>query len=81
MHPSHRWIADIAAVLALVSEGKDGFVKVEFRDEDKVLGVAEKAPWKLDGVKLDRGLHALIAVGVRGDGSRTSSRPAFLTVK
>jgi hypothetical protein len=67
--------------LEFAAEGKDEFVKVEFRDGDKLLGVAEKAPWKLDGVKLDRGLHALIAVGVRTDNTRTSSRPAFLTVK
>lgn len=81
MQPSHRWIATIAAIVALAAEGKDGFVKVEFRDGDNLLGVAEKAPWKLDRVKLDRGLHALIAVGVRTDNTRTSSRPAFLTVK
>jgi hypothetical protein len=46
-----------------------------------LLGVANKAPWKLEEVKHDRGLHALIAVGVKTDGSRTSSRLALLLVK
>ncbi|MBM3875072.1 MAG: DUF1592 domain-containing protein, partial [Verrucomicrobia bacterium] len=55
--------------------------QVEFRDGDRLLGVSDKAPWKLDGVKFDRGLHVLIAVGVKTDGTRTSSRPALLVVK
>ena len=50
-------------------------------ETDCLLGVSDKAPWKLDGVKFDRGLHVLIAVGVKTDGTRTSSRPALLVVK
>jgi hypothetical protein len=69
------------APLALAAEGKGEYAKVEFRSGDAVLAVCEKAPWKAEGVKLARGLHALIAVGVRADGTRTSSRPAFLTVE
>ena len=67
--------------LAFAAAGDGEFAKVEFRDGNRLLGVADRTPWKLEGVKLDRGLHPLIAVGVRTDGTRTSSRPAFLTVK
>jgi hypothetical protein len=57
------------------------FVKVEFRDGDKLLGTASEAPWKLDGVKLERGLHVLIPVGVKADGTRVSGRPALFGVR
>lgn len=67
--------------LAFTAEGTGEFAQVEFRDGDRLLGVSDKAPWKLDGVKFDRGLHVLIAVGVKTDGTRTSSRPALLVVK
>jgi len=67
--------------LAFSAEGKAEYAKVEFRSGDKLLGAAENAPWKLDGVKLERGLHALYAVGVKPDGTHSSSRVAFLMVK
>lgn len=67
--------------LTVSAEGTGEFVKVEFRDGNRLLGVAAKAPWRLNGVKFDRGLHALIAVGLKADGTPTSSRPAFLAVK
>ncbi|MFO0823915.1 MAG: hypothetical protein U0792_12535 [Gemmataceae bacterium] len=57
------------------------YVKVEFRDGDRFLGVAEKAPWRLEGVKLERGLHALIPIGVKGDGTRVCGRPALYGVR
>lgn len=57
------------------------YAKVEFYSGNKLLGTADKAPWRVEGVKLDRGLHALIAVGVRADGTRVSSRPALYGVR
>ncbi len=57
------------------------YAKVEFRDGDRLLGEATAAPWKLTGVKLEPGLRALFAVGVKADGARTASRPAFAIVK
>ena len=35
----------------------------------------------VEGVKLDRGLRVLFAVGLRADGTRRASRPAFLVVE
>jgi hypothetical protein len=67
--------------LAFAAEGKGEYAKVEFRSGDRILGTTGNAPWKLDGVKLDRGLHALYAVGIRADGTMSSSRAAFLIVK
>lgn len=57
------------------------YAKIEFRDGDKLLGTADKAPWQLAGVKFDAGLHALFVVGVRADGTRTCSRPALYGVR
>jgi hypothetical protein len=67
--------------LKFAAEGTGEFAKVEFYTGNRLLGISDKAPWKLDEVKLDRGLHALFAVGVKTDGARTSSRPALLMVK
>jgi hypothetical protein len=39
------------------------------------------APWQVEGIKLERGLHGLFAVGVTADGQRRASRPAFLIVE
>lgn len=57
------------------------FVRVEFRDGDRLLGVADRAPWRLDGVRLDPGLHALFPVGVKADGTRVCGRPALYGVR
>lgn len=57
------------------------YVKVEFHDGDQVLGVAEKAPWKIEGVKLSPGVHALFAVGQKADGSHDCSRPTLYGVR
>lgn len=57
------------------------FVKVEFRSGDRVLGTADAAPWKLEGVRLDAGLHALFAVGANADGTKTCSRPVLYGVR
>jgi hypothetical protein len=67
--------------LVFSAEGNNSYAKMEFCSGDKVLGTAVKAPWQLEGVKLDRGLHVLYAVGVTADGSRSASRPGFLIVK
>jgi hypothetical protein len=66
------------APVKVVAEVKGAYAKVEFRDGDKVLGAATAAPYELDGVKFDKGIHALIAVGVAADGKRVASHPAFL---
>jgi len=52
-----------------------------YRSGDLVLGESSQAPWVLEGVKLEPGLHALFAVGVTADGKHTASRPAFVIVK
>ena len=57
------------------------YVKVEFHDGNRIVGVAEKEPWKFEGVTLKPGLHAFFAVGVTGDGKRSASRPAFAIVR
>jgi len=67
--------------IALAAEGSAEYTRVEFRSGDKLLGTAEKAPWKIDGVKIERGLHALHAIGTKADGTKSSSRVAFLLVK
>lgn len=56
------------------------YVKVEFRDGNKIVGESNKAPWVAKDVKLDAGLRCLFAVGVSADGKRTASRPAFVIV-
>lgn len=61
--------------------GEWPYAKVIFHDGDRVLGTVENAPWKLDGVKLEAGLHALFAVGVQADGSQDCSRPALYGVR
>ncbi|HEX8915095.1 MAG TPA: hypothetical protein VF796_22275 [Humisphaera sp.] len=66
--------------LTFSAETSGTYAQVEFHDGDKIVGTATAAPWKVDGVKLDRGLHALFAVGVTADGKRTASRPGFLVV-
>jgi len=63
------------------ADAPETYAKVEFRDGDKVVGTAEAAPWKVEGVKLERGLRAIFAVGVSKDGVRTASRPAFVIVE
>ena len=57
------------------------YAKMVFQSGHRVLGEVASAPWTLEGAKLDPGLHALFAVGVRHDGTNTASRPAFAIVK
>jgi len=56
------------------------YEKIEFHDGDQIVGTDFAAPWEVSGVKLDRGLHALFAVGVKADGTRQASRCAFAVV-
>jgi len=56
-------------------------VKVEFHDGNRIVGEASTAPWHLYGVTLDPGLRVLFAVGVKSDGTRATSRPAFVIVR
>ncbi|VTU02059.1 Uncharacterized protein OS=Pirellula staleyi (strain ATCC 27377 / DSM 6068 / ICPB 4128) GN=Psta_0304 PE=4 SV=1 [Gemmataceae bacterium] len=74
-------IAKAGGAVKVVAAVKGEYKSVEFRDGDKVLGSVAAAPYELDGVKFAPGLHALIAVGVRADGTRASSHPAFYAVK
>jgi hypothetical protein len=67
--------------LRFAAETAGDYAKVEFHDGNRIVGTATKAPWQAEGVKLERGLHALFAVGVTVDGSRRASRPAFLIVE
>lgn len=69
------------APLTFAAESAGAYVKVEFHDGDRVVGEAMALPWRVEGVKLDRGLHVLFAVGVAAHGKRATSRPAFLVVK
>jgi hypothetical protein len=57
------------------------YVKVEFHDGNRIVGEASTAPWQLYGVTLDPGLRVLFAVGVKSDGARATSRPAFVIVR
>jgi hypothetical protein len=57
------------------------YSKVEFHDGDRIIGTAEKTPWEVERVKLQRGLRVLFAVGVTADGQRRVSRAAFLVVE
>lgn len=67
--------------LKFSADAPSDFTKIEFHSGDRIVGTSEKAPWIADGMKLERGLHALFAVGVKADGSRSCSRATFLVVK
>ena len=70
-----------ATAVRFAAETKSEYVKIEFHDGPKVVAAATAAPWQAEGVKLQRGLRVLFAVGVRADGSRAASRPAFVIVE
>lgn len=67
--------------LDFTAAASDDYAKIEFRSGNVVLGGATTTPWKLAAIKLKPGLHALFVVGIRADGSRVASRPAFAIVK
>lgn len=67
--------------LSLSAETTGDYEKVEFYDGDKLLGTADAAPWTIDGVRLQSGLHAVYAVGVKADGQRAASNPAMAVAK
>jgi hypothetical protein len=67
--------------LTLTAEGQANYAGVEFYAGNQLLGRVERPPWQLESIKFARGLHALHAIGVRADGTRSNSRLAFLTVK
>lgn len=69
------------APLKFSAETSGDFFKVEFHDGHRVIGIADAAPWKVEGVRLERGLHAVFAVGVKKDETRRCSRAAFLVVE
>ncbi len=66
--------------LTFAAETTGTYAKIEFRSGDKVLGTSEKAPFRIEGIRLERGLHALFAVSVTPAGERKASRAAFLVV-
>jgi len=57
------------------------YAKVEFHDGNRLVGEATGAPWTVEGVKLAPGLRMLFAVGVKPNGIRAASRPAFVIVR
>jgi hypothetical protein len=67
--------------LTFAAETTGTYTKIEFHDGDKIVGAADKAPWRVEGVRLERGLRVLFAVGVTRDGERKTSRAAFLVVE
>jgi len=67
--------------LRFAAESKGSYKRLEFHAGNTVIGSVAAVPYAIEGIKLAPGLHALIVVGVSADGSRTSSRPAFLIVK
>lgn len=71
--------ASEAMTFSAETSGK--YTSVEFHDGDKIVAIAEKSPWKAEGVRLERGLRVLFAVGVTSEGKRTASRPAFVIVE
>ena len=73
--------AKVGAPLRFAAELKGEYAKVEFHDGDKIVGTASAAPWQVENIALERGLHTLFAVGVKADGTRRASRPAFLIVE
>ncbi|HXG59861.1 MAG TPA: hypothetical protein VNO22_00670 [Planctomycetota bacterium] len=67
--------------LRFAAEVKGTYTAVEFRDGHRLLGTAHGPPWQIEGIRLERGLHALFPVGVAPDGGRTAGRPGFLIVE
>jgi hypothetical protein len=57
------------------------YAKVEFHDGPRRVAESAAAPWQAEGISLSPGLRVLFAVGVRSDGSRAASRPAFVIVR
>jgi hypothetical protein len=73
--------ATAGAPLRFAAETSGAYVRIEFHDGDRIVATSDAAPWTAEGVKLDRGLRVLFAVGVAADGSRRASRPGFLIVE
>ncbi len=69
-----------ATPVTMAAETKGAYAAVEFRDGDVVLGTAKAAPYSISGVRLERGIRALFAVGIRADGTRAVSKPAIVAV-
>lgn len=63
------------------AETSGNYTAVEFQSGNQVLAKISAAPWKATGVNIKPGLHALFAVGIAADGSRSASRPAFVIVR
>ncbi|MDQ3622438.1 MAG: hypothetical protein M3463_08125 [Verrucomicrobiota bacterium] len=53
------------ATLTFAAESTGDYAKVEFRDGDRIVGVAEAAPWKVEGVKLERPAWPPVPTGPR----------------
>ena len=67
--------------LTFSADLKGDYAKLEYHDGDQIIGEATAAPWSVTGVKLQAGLHTLFVVGVKPNGDRTASRPAFAIAK
>ncbi|MFM9963425.1 MAG: hypothetical protein ACKV2Q_19630 [Planctomycetaceae bacterium] len=57
------------------------YARVEYHDGHRIVGASDAAPWTVAGVTLEPGLRVLFAAGVKADGTRAASRPAFVIVK
>jgi hypothetical protein len=68
------------APLKFAAEAAGEYAQIEFHDGDRIVATAKQSPWQAADVKLSPGLHALFAVGVKADGTRQASRPAFVIV-
>jgi hypothetical protein len=69
------------APLTFAAETAGDYAQIEFHDGDRIVATAKQLPWQAGDVKLSPGLHALFAVGVKADGTRQASRPAFVIVQ
>ncbi len=74
------WSNDFSIDATFTAEVTNAYAKVEFHVGDKIVVAATQPPWQINGINLDRGLHALFAVGGPTEGTRRASRPAFAIV-
>lgn len=67
--------------LTFTADSSGDYARIEFFDGNQQLAVATQQPWIAEGVTLAPGLRSLFAVGVKSNGERAASRPAFVIVR
>lgn len=67
--------------LVFTAETTGSYERFEFYSGNQLLGSVSALLAKLDGIKLNPGLHSLFVVGVTAQGERTASRPGFAIVR